>query len=126
MHRAQPPGIEVHPVPPTHETPMRRVTTFLPLLLLVLALPAVAGAQAPTVGRLVGRIIDASSGAGLSDAGVQVVGTTLGTMSGVDGRFTIGNVPAGTVTIQVRRIGYAPKTITGLYLEGGRTLEQNV
>jgi outer membrane receptor protein involved in Fe transport len=105
---------------------MRRVTTILSLVLLVLALPAGAVAQTPTVGRLVGRIIDAASGTGLSDAGVQVVGTSLGTMSGVDGRFTIGNVPAGTVTIQVRRIGYAPKTITGLYLEGGRTLEQNV
>jgi len=105
---------------------MRRVTTRLSILTLSLALPAFAGAQTPTVGRIVGRVIDASSGAGLSDAGVQVVGTTLGTMSGVDGRFTIGNVPSGTVTLQVRRIGYAPKTITGLYLEGGKTLEQNI
>lgn len=105
---------------------MRRVLTLLPLFLLALVLPAQAGAQTPTVGRIVGRVIDAASGAGLSDAGVQVVGTSIGTMSGVDGRFTIVNVPAGTVTIQVRRIGYAPKTITGLFLEGGKTLQQDV
>ena len=104
---------------------MRRVLQTLTILL-SLAQPAIAGAQAPTTGRLVGRVIDAANGAGLSDAGVQVVGTTLGTMSGVDGRFTIVNVPAGTVTITVRRIGYSPKTITGLFLEAGKTLQQDI
>jgi hypothetical protein len=106
---------------------MRRVSqTIATLFLLSLTLPALAGAQAPTTGRVVGRVLDASSGAGLSDAGVQVVGTTIGTMSGVDGRFTIAAVPAGTVTIMVRRIGYAPKTITGIYLEAGKTLTQDI
>ena len=84
-----------------------------------------ASAQQPT-GRVVGRVIDAASGQGLSDVGVQVVGTTLGTMSGVDGRYTLTGVPAGTVTIQYRRIGFAPKTVTGIILEAGKTLEQNV
>jgi hypothetical protein len=46
--------------------------------------------------------------------------------SGVDGRFTLSNVDAGTITIQVRRVGYSPKTVTGLLLNGGQTLEQNV
>ena len=105
---------------------MRRVLKIFPLLLLGLTLPAFAGAQAPATGRIVGRILDAASGAGLTDAGVQVVGTTTGTMSGVDGRFTLANVPAGTVTLVVRRIGYAPKTVTGLYLEAGKTLQQDV
>lgn len=110
-----------------HETPMRLVSkSFVALLLFSIALTVNASAQTATTGRLVGRIIDASSGAGLTDAGIQVVGTTIGTMSVVDGRFTIANVPAGTVTILVRRIGYAPKTITGLYLEAGRTLQQDV
>src|SRR5690606_18292825 len=112
---------------PSHETPMRRVLTFFALLFTSLTvLQAPLAAQTPTTGRIVGRIIDAASGAGLSDAGVQVVGTTIGTMSGVDGRFAIPNAPAGTVTLMVRRIGFAPKTVTGLFLEGGTTLEQNV
>ena len=57
---------------------------------------------------------------------MQVVGTTLGTASGVDGRFVIPAAPAGTVTIQVRRIGYVAKTVTGLYLGADATLEQDV
>jgi len=83
-------------------------------------------APAGPVGRIVGRIIDASNGQGLSDVGVQIVGTTLGTMSAVEGRYAVPNIPAGTVTIQVRRIGYAPKTVTGILLSAGQTLEQNI
>ncbi|HEX7981458.1 MAG TPA: TonB-dependent receptor [Gemmatimonadaceae bacterium] len=99
------------------------------LLLLVVALPCGLSAQRETqasAGRIVGRIIDAASGVGIADAGVQVVGTTIGGRSGVDGRFALVNVPAGTVTIQVRRIGFATKQVTGLVLEAGRSLEQNV
>ena len=109
---------------------MRRVRSLRrSLFATLLALPflsAAVAAQAPTTGRIVGRIIDAATGAGLSDAGVQIVGTSVGTMSGVEGRFAINNAPAGTVTLQVRRIGYAPKTVTGLFLEAGKTLQQDV
>src|SRR5215475_7288547 len=87
---------------------------------------SVLSAQTIQTGRVVGRVIDATSGQGITDAGVSIVGTTLGTHSGVDGRFQIAGIAAGTVTIQVRRIGYAPKEVTGLLLTAGQTLEQNV
>src|SRR5215211_2030635 len=77
-------------------------------------------------GRIVGRILDATTGQGLTDVGVQVVGTTLGGMSAIEGRYAIANIPAGTVTVQVRRLGYAPKTVTGILLSAGQTLEQNI
>ena len=73
-----------------------------------------------------GTHLDARHGPGRVDVGVQIVGTTLGTLSGVEGRYAVPNVPAGTVTIQVRRIGYAPKTVTGILLDAGQTLEQNI
>ena len=41
-----------------------------------------------------------------------------------EGRFTR-PMPAGTVTLHVRRIGFAPKTVTGILLEAGTTLDQN-
>ena len=88
-----------------------------------LARPIAAQQQ---TGRITGRVIEASSGQGLADVGVQVVGTTLGTSSGVDGRFTLPAVPAGTVTLQFRRIGFTPKTVTGIMLEAETSLEQNV
>jgi TonB-dependent receptor len=83
------------------------------------------GGVVPT-GRIVGRILDAATGQGLTDVGVQIVGTTLGGSSGIEGRYAVANIPAGTVTIQVRRLGYSPKTVTGVLLNGGQTLEQNI
>jgi len=97
-----------------------------------LGVVATLRAQQPTApaaartGRIVGQIIDAANGQGLSDAGIQIVGTTLGTSSAIEGRYVIPNVPAGTVTIQVRRLGYAPKTVTGILLDAGQVLEQNI
>jgi outer membrane receptor for ferrienterochelin and colicin len=94
--------------------------------------PSRADAQQPTAparaatGRITGRVVDAVTGAGLADVGVQVVGTTLGTMSGVDGRFTLNNVPAGTATVQARRIGYQAKSVTGILLGAGQTVEQSI
>ncbi len=96
------------------------LTTLLPLL----AAPAVA--QQPTTGRITGRIVDAATGLGVTDAGVKVVGTAIGVMSGVDGRYTIPNAPAGTVTLLVQRIGYGQKTVTGIFLDAGKSVEQNI
>ena len=101
----------------------RRAAAFA----IALALSATAlHAQTLPTGRIVGRVIDASTGQGIPEAGVQIVGTTLGVQSGVDGRFSVSSVPAGTVTITIRRVGFTPKTVTGLQLAAGQTLEQNV
>src|SRR4051794_5754660 len=96
-------------------------------LLTATALPFSAHSQsAPAAGRIVGRVVDAASGAPITDVGIQVVGTNVGTQSGVDGRFTLAMVPAGTVTLHVRRIGFASKTITGILLDAGKTAEQGI
>lgn len=84
-------------------------------------------AQAPVAARsrITGRVLD-PQGSGMSDVGIQVVGTTIGALSGVDGRFTLTNVPAGTVTLLARRIGFASKTVTGIAVRAGQTVEQNI
>jgi hypothetical protein len=98
------------------------------VLLLVATMPALGQAQATPVGRLTGRIVDAASGQPVVGAGIQVVGTTpaLGAMSGVDGRYVILNVPAGTTTLTVRFIGYTQKSVTGILVPAGGTLEQDI
>ncbi|WP_156799013.1 TonB-dependent receptor [Gemmatimonas aurantiaca] len=101
------------------------VTTVVPTQLRSQAATAAPAADAQT-GRLTGRIVDATTGQGITAAQIQIVGTGLGIQSGVDGRYTIVRVPAGTVTLQVRRIGYGPKTITGLIVPANGTIEQDV
>jgi TonB-dependent receptor len=101
-----------------------RVVRFF-LALTVVALSA-ATLSAQGTGRIVGRIIDQGAGTGLTDVQIIIVGTTTGGMSGVDGRYVIQNVPEGTVTLLVRRIGYAPKTVTGLVVIAGKATEMDV
>ena len=108
---------------------MRRRRSRVAALLAFVSVGSARGAliaQNLPTGRIVGRVIDVATGQGISDAGVQVVGTTLGVQSGIDGRFVLSKIPAGTVTIQVRRIGFVPKTVTGILLGAGQTIEQNI
>src|SRR5690349_8682665 len=64
------------------------------------------GAQAPT-GTITGRVVDAATQQGVADVSVFVEGTRRGAVSGADGSFTIGGVPAGTQTVRARRIGFS-------------------
>ncbi len=79
-----------------------------------------------STGRVVGRIVDAASGEGLAGVGVQIPGTTIGGQSGLDGRFSIHGIPAGVVSIQARRIGFTPKTVTEIAVPGGGVVEQDI
>jgi len=112
-------------MPPLPRQPRPGARAALSGLAMVLLLAAPAPLAAQATGRVVGRVVDAS-GTGLPDVAIQVVGTTLGTQSGVDGRYAIGGVPAGTVSLLARRIGFAPKTITGLVVGPGRVLQQDL
>lgn len=95
---------------------------------LLLASPVVnlVDAQAPPAARIAGRVVDSRTGAGLTDVGIQIVGTSFGTASGLDGRFTLGGVTPGTVTIHLRRLGFTPKTVTGILLSPGQTVQQDI
>jgi outer membrane receptor protein involved in Fe transport len=108
---------------------MRRSTIPRALAVLLFAVPTLLPAQStapPTSGRVVGRIVDAATGTGIAEVVVQVTGTTLGTRSGLDGRFALAAVPTGTVTLAARRIGYGSKTVTGVVVASGGTTEQNI
>jgi hypothetical protein len=118
---------------PARRAPLAGASLTLALCVtapLALYAPAAAaqGAAQPAAGtgRIVGRVVDANSGAGVSDVQVRVEGTTLGALSGVDGRFTVTGVPPGPATLQVRRIGFQAKTVSGVAVAAGRAVEQNV
>jgi TonB-dependent SusC/RagA subfamily outer membrane receptor len=58
---------------------------------------------------ITGQVTDEGTKAGVPGATVRVEGTTLGAITGQDGRYRILNVPAGPQTLIVRRLGYAPQ-----------------
>lgn len=72
-----------------------------------------------TSGTITGRVTDAASGNPLAGAAVRVGTTQLGSQTADDGRYTIRGVPAGTVQLQVNRIGYEAGKITVTVTAGG-------
>ena len=57
-------------------------------------------------GTLTGTVTAQGGGTPLQEARVIVVGTSLFTTTGPDGKYTIRRVPAGTAEIRVIRVGY--------------------
>lgn len=58
--------------------------------------------------RVLGVVTDAATEAPIPGAEVSLSGTRMNAVAGADGRFVITGVPAGTYTLEVRSVGYAP------------------
>lgn len=56
--------------------------------------------------KIVGSVLDASTGGGLPNVNVFLAGTTLGVASALDGSFVIRNVPLGAYELVVSMVGY--------------------
>ena len=89
----------------------------------LLAVPAVAHAQ---TGKLTGTVTDKESGKPVPGVQVQIQGTTLGNVTGDNGRFFIIQVPPGTYTVTARRIGYQTVNTQGVSIVIDGTRELNV
>lgn len=61
---------------------------------------------AGTTGKIAGVITDSETGEPLVGVNIQVVGTTFGAATDVDGTFVILNVPPGLYTLEFSFIGY--------------------
>ena len=70
-------------------------------------------AQSTETGRVLGRVLEKSTGEPVSQAEVAVDGGPS-TLTDLNGRFMLAAVPAGTVDITVQALGYASKTVTGV------------
>ena len=91
-----------------------QISRALVVAVLLLA-PLSVSAQTRVV---TGSVADSISGEALEGARVSVRGTTIGTMTGADGRFSVASVPPGDVTLSIRRIGYKPLE---LVVDAGQT-----
>lgn len=77
-------------------------------LALVAGLLGVAGLSAQNTGTVAGRVVEGAAQDPL--AGVTVSVAERSAVTGADGRFSIGAVPAGTHTLRATRIGYGTVT----------------
>ena len=96
----------------TSRRPKRAAGQFLAVLELASAALLLAIAAAPLSAqggseRITGTVTN-ETGIGLPAVQVTIVGTTLGGLTGEDGRYTIVGVTPGTVQLRAARIGYTP------------------
>jgi TonB-linked SusC/RagA family outer membrane protein len=72
------------------------------------------GTAAWAQGTVTGRVTVQGTSEALADARVLALGTNAAAISGPDGRYTMRGVRAGTIEVQVLRVGYQPlkKTVT--------------
>ncbi len=73
-------------------------------------------------GTLVGRIVDAATGAPLRSVTVRLVGTTYGTITAPDGSFTLRNLPPGTYVLEATLLGYKALRQSDVRLRPGDTI----
>jgi TonB-linked SusC/RagA family outer membrane protein len=88
------------------------------LLRAALALSSVSALLSAQTGVVSGRVTDAAAGTPISGATIRVVGTQIGGATGVDGRYIVRGVPAGTIRLQVNRIGFEVKAATVTVVAG--------
>jgi len=96
------------------------------LLSLLVSLTSAAPAAAQGTGRIVGKVIDVEKGTPIAGVVLELVGTEIRGQSAIDGRYTLANVPAGSVAVRARYIGYQPKVIEGIVVPEGGAASQDI
>ncbi|MCU0626259.1 MAG: TonB-dependent receptor [Gemmatimonadaceae bacterium] len=93
--------------------------------LAALALGATTAAAQAATGRIAGTVTD-STRAPIANAQVAVTGTNRGALTGIDGRYVIAGLPAGSYTVRVQRIGEIARTIPNVAVTAGGTTTLDV
>ncbi len=69
---------------------------------------------AGTTGKIVGTVTDSETKEPIPGAVVELLGTTIGANTDMDGRYVIVNIPVGTYSLKARMMGYESVTITNV------------
>jgi len=85
------------------------VRVWRPVVLLACA-PLPAQVPSAPTGAITGRIVQAVTEAPVVGATVRVVGQEIGAQTDAGGRFVLRGVRTGIVTLEIRRLGFAPVT----------------
>jgi hypothetical protein len=90
----------------------------------LLFLPASIPAQ--TLGSILGRVVDAESGAPLRGVSIQVIGTPRTTLTNEAGRFLLVGVTPGERTLRLEQLGYRPVELERVAVRTGRPTELRI
>jgi TonB-dependent starch-binding outer membrane protein SusC len=91
-----------------HRNWFRRLASLLPSTAIAVLLLGPGTAAAQATGSISGRVTS-EAGQPIEGAQVFLVGTTLGTRTAGNGRYTIANVPAAQHRVRAQMIGFRPE-----------------
>jgi outer membrane receptor protein involved in Fe transport len=83
-------------------------------------------AQVTTTGKIVGKVVDKTSGEPLIGATVTLDRLRLGSATDINGEYMILNVPVGTYKFTARFIGYRDMVVKDVRVNAGFTTTQDV
>ena len=87
-----------------HQRPLA-LAAAIAVIALAVAEPATAQRQ----GRIAGVVTDAERGRPITGVTINVIGTSIGALTGTDGRYVLSNVTPGVVALGARRLGFGEK-----------------
>ena len=96
------------------------------VMLVVAAIATTAGVSAlsaQSTGKVEGHVLDVQ-GAAIPNATVLITGTSYSAKSDARGYYFIENIPAGTVQIEARYVGYKPRAMAQLRVLAGQTISK--
>lgn len=88
---------------------------------LIVSLLFTASYSYSQTGRIQGRIIDKISNESIIGASIQIDGTLLGSVSDLEGYYTISNIPAGKYNVSISYISYKKQQVQNVLIEEGKT-----
>jgi outer membrane receptor protein involved in Fe transport len=88
------------------------------VILVLLALSALSiNAVAAEDGRITGTVLNQETGEPIIGATVMIQGTQLGSMTDLDGNYSIKRVPYGTYTLMISSVGYQRMEVTQVVVD---------
>ncbi len=91
---------------------------FLTLFVMLVVSAGIAHAQ--SISRIEGIVRDAKTGEPLPGVNVLVVGTNLGAVTDLNGKYFIVNVPVGTYDVRASMVGYSPTVVKDVLVSVSR------
>ena len=99
---------------------------LMALVLVVTMVCLIGGLFAGSVGRIKGTITDNKTGEPLFGVSVQIVGTTMGAKTDINGNYIILSVPPSIYNLKVTLLSYEGVQVEGIQVNTDQTSENNI
>jgi len=102
----------------------QKLKSILVVIAAMLVIPLIL--LAGSTGKIEGIVTDKATGKPIAGASVQIVGTTMGVMTDVDGKFNIVNLKPGKYDLRITSASYQTIEVSAISVTADNTTEQNI